>query len=407
MSADRIVIVGAGDSGTRAALRVRELDQQVRITLIGEETANPYERPPLTKAVLTENGTAPPVIATADDLVESGIDWWSGARAVRVDSEAHTVELEDGRRVGYERLLIATGARARRLPIAEDGPSHTVRSLGDASALASALSSKPDLLIVGGGFIGLETAASARSVGATVTVVEFAHELMSRVVPASVARVIRDRHLSEGVDLRTGVSAQALRSSDTGFEVDLDDGTTVRGDVLVVGIGAIPNVELAATAGLSIANGIAVDETLRTSDPDIFAAGDCCSVPHPLYNGQRIRLEAWRNALAQAEVVAGNLLGARDVYDAVPSFWSDQYDLVMNAVGLHALAAGHVVRRGKDGHNLEFGLDVEGRIVSASGVAPGTTLARDIAVATRLIERRAVPSASDLSDPTVPLRSLA
>jgi 3-phenylpropionate/trans-cinnamate dioxygenase ferredoxin reductase subunit len=405
MPVGHIAIVGAGDCGTRAALRLRELDSDLAITLIGDETEEPYERPGLSKSLLTGD-VGPTRIASTIELADAGIHWRSGSAAVRIDPDAHTVTLANGSAIGYDRLLIATGARARRLAVPGGEVGLSVRSTADARRLRDGLRERADVLVVGGGFIGLEVAASARQRGSAVTVIEFAHQLMSRVVPVSIGRAVHQRHLDEGVDLRTGVGIVRLDRRGGRYIATLDDDAVVSGSSLVAGIGAIPNTELAATAGLPIANGIAVDATLRTADPDIFAAGDCCSVPHPLYDGARVRLEAWRSALAQADVAARNLLGEQVEFDVVPSFWSDQYDLTMQVVGLHAAASSEVARRRADGHELLFGLDTSGRLVSASGVAPGTTLARDISLAERLIAARARPAPTLVSDPTVELRQL-
>lgn len=406
MAAPHVVVVGAGDCGTRAALRLRELDPDVRVTLVGDELDDPYERPGLSKHVLTDGDSAPTLIASRQRLEDAGVDWQSGVRAVSIDVRARRVALSDDRSIKYDRVLLATGARARRIAIPGAESTMSIRSLSDARALRSALRPGTRLLVVGGGFIGLEVAASARQIGAEVTVVEFAHELMSRVVPVAIGRAIGARHRAEGVDLRLGVGVEQLTPAKRGVAAVLDDGSTVHGDVVVAGIGAIPNTELAATCGLPISNGIAVDEYLQTRDARIFAAGDCCSVPHPLYDGARVRLEAWRNALAQADVAARNLLGERVVFDVVPSFWSDQYDLTLQVVGLHAAAVSEIVRRRSDGAEIRFGLDASGRLVSASGVSVGTALARELRLAEMLIAHRAQPDLADLANPDVGLRSL-
>jgi len=347
-------------------------------------------------------------IATADELAASAIDWRPGVAAVEVDPDNRRVALADGSFVDYDRLLLSTGARARRPPLTGGEHARSVRSISDAVLLRQQLEGSGQMIIIGGGFIGLEVAACAAEAGCEVTVIEFAHELMARVVPAPVARVMNDRHRAAGVDLRLGTGMTSWSYDiDTGMHhVGLDDGTELEAELLVAGVGAIPNTELAASAGLQIDNGIAVDEQLRTSDPAIWAAGDCCSVPHPLYGGRRIRLEAWRNALAQSEVAAENLLGGSVVYDTVPSFWSDQYELTLQVVGLHGAARRHVVRRRRDGHEVHIGLDDDGRVVSVSGAAPGTTLARDILAAERLIAKRATPVPGDLADPDIDLRRL-
>lgn len=403
---ERIVIVGAGDSGTVAARRLRSQGFGGAITLVGEEMDQPYERPQLSRAFLTGELTNPPLIATDRQLAEDGIDWVRGTRAVRLDVEHRTVTTSDDRRLHYDRLVLATGSRPRRVPVPGAADVLALRSAADAGILRNRLQPGTRLLIIGGGFIGLEIASSAVARGCAVVVVEFAHRLVSRVVPEAIADALGQRHRTEGVDLRLGVAVERIERSGDTYRVVLDDGAAVEADLVVAGIGAIPNTELAATAGLPIANGVAVNERLRTIDEAVYAIGDCCSVPHPLYDGRRVRLEAWRNALSQAEVAADNILGADLAYANVPSFWSDQYDLTMEVVGLHAAATAHVVRRRPDGHQVWFGLDGGGRIVSASGVAVGATLARDIRMAERLIAARATPDPADLSDASVDLRSL-
>lgn len=406
MSGRRIVVVGAGDCGARVALRLRELGFDGDVTLIGNDPNAPYERPALSKEVLVDDETSPRSILDEVGLDEWDITWRRGERAARLDIDRRLVELEGGTGIRYDRLVIATGARAR--PAAVPGPNviTTLRSFDDAVALRTRLEPGVRLLVIGGGFIGLEVAASARTRGCEVTVIEFAHRLMTRVVPAAVAEVFHRRHLAEGVDLRCGVGVERIDRANGGLAAHLSDGSAVGADVVVAGIGAIPNTELAATAGLAISNGVAVDGHLRTADPNVYAAGDCCSVPHPLFDGRRVRLEAWRSALAQAEVAATNLLDGDAVFDAVPWFWSDQYDLGMQIAGLHDAATIDVARRRDDGIELHFGLGPDGRLVSASGVGVGTAVARDIRVAEMLIAERATPAATDLSDPSCNLRSL-
>jgi 3-phenylpropionate/trans-cinnamate dioxygenase ferredoxin reductase component len=404
LSVRRIVIVGAGECGTRTALRLRQLGFDGELTLIGNEPTLPYERPTLSKAVLT--GASPPAITSLDDLNTNAITWQTSLTVNSIDREQRRVLLSDGTTIPYDRLLIATGSRARKPAVDDPSSVMTLRSLADANELREKLNSKARLLVIGGGFIGLEVAASARSLDCEVTVVEFAHRLMSRVVPARVASVLQERHLEAGVDLRCGVAIDELEAKSGSLRVVLSDGTTLTADVAVGGVGAIPNVELASLAGLTITNGIAVNEQLQTSDPDIFAAGDCCSFPHPLYGGERIRLEAWRNAIEHSEIAAQNLLGGTAVCDAVPWFWSEQYELSLQIAGLHAAADYEIVRTRDDGTEIRFGLDATGRLVSASGVAEGTGIARDIRVAEMLIARRLTPSPTILANSSIGLREL-
>jgi 3-phenylpropionate/trans-cinnamate dioxygenase ferredoxin reductase subunit len=401
----RVAIVGAGDCGTRTALQLREAGFQGEIALLGEESEEPYERPALSKDVLSDDRRSPTPIASAEHLAELDIDWIAGTRAVRLDRDQQAIWLDDGRVVEYDRVLVATGARARRPAVPGHAAISSLRTAADASQLRSRLTSGSRLLVIGGGFIGLEVAASAVSRGCQVTVIEFAHRLMSRVVPAAVADVIEQRHRDAGVDLRCGVGIDRIESVGGAVRAELTDARTVLADVVIAGVGALPNTELAGTAGLTISNGIAVDRHLRTNDPNILAAGDCCSFPHPLYDDQRIRLEAWRNAVTHVDVAAANLLDDDLVYDAVPWFWSDQYELGLQIAGLHGAASQHVARGRSDGAELHIGLDNRGRIVSASGVAPGTAIARDIRLIELMIAQRATPKPTDLANPAISLRS--
>ena len=403
---ERIVIVGAGDCGTRAAIALREHGFTGSVTLVGDESVPPYERPSLSKQVLHEDADDPPVIASAQHLRDIEITWVPGASATGIDRVEQHVLLASGDRLAYNKLLLATGARARQPAIGEPGVIRTLRSLPNAEALRQLLTPETRLLVIGGGFIGLEVAATAVARGCTVTVIEFAHRLMSRVVPAAVASIVQERHLTAGVDLRCGVGVDRIDGHGEAWAVVLTDGTTVIADVILAGVGVVANTELAAAAGLTVSNGISVDENLRTVDPAIFAAGDCCSFPHPLYGGQRIRLEAWKNALDHAEIAARNILGEQVTCDTVPWFWSDQYELGIQIAGLHAAAAYEVVRSRDDGAEIRFGLDNDGRVVSASGVAEGSSIGRDISLAEIMIANRATPRPTELANPAFSLRSL-
>ena len=402
------MIVGAGECGARVAQALRERGWSGGVTLIGAETDLPYERPPLSKRVLTDELEPVPVtICSGERFGELGIDVVLGVTVDAIDRDTCQVVLGDGRTIPYQHLVLATGARARTLG-AIDGADEaiTLRTRADASRLRQVLTPGTRVIVVGGGFIGLEVAASARQRGCDVVVVELAQQVMGRVVPPDVAAVMAARHVAEGVDLRCGVEIAAIDRNGSGTRVHLGGGATIDGDVVVAGVGAVPNTELGERAGLAIDNGIAVDEQLQTSDPTIFAAGDCCSFPHPLYGGRRIRLEAWRNAQDQANHVAARLTGTADPYRVVPWFWSDQYDLGLQIAGLPDAATTTVTRVRADRTEVRFGLDHDGRLVAATGVAPGTGIAKDIRLAEMLIAKRAAPDPAALADPTVNLKRL-
>lgn len=403
-----MVIVGAGQAGARAALTLRDEGWPGPVMLIGEEAAPPYERPPLSKAVL--RGEATPEAATIVDpptLAERDVRLLAGKRVDSIDPTRKTLTLDDGRRLTYHRLLLATGARPRRLRLAgaDLAGIHYLRTAEDAVALARALAPGTRLAIVGGGFIGLEVAASAISRGCTVTVIELGPRVLMRMVPQAIAEVVAARHRSAGVDLRCGETAAAFEGDGHLNAIRLASGARVHCGVAVVGIGAEPAVELAAAAGLAVEDGIMVDEALRTSHPDIFAAGDCCRFPNPLAENNHIRLEAWRNAESQGAHAARSMLGADEPYREVPWFWSDQYELTLQVAGLPGLAS-DTIARGVGDARLLFHLDPAGRLVGASAIGRLAEIARDVRLAQMLIERRSHPDPRALASPTTRLRSM-
>lgn len=404
-----MVIVGAGECGARAALTLREQGWQGGITLIGEETLPPYERPPLSKAVMvTDPEPAPAHSLTAEIACEKRIELMSGVRVTRIDRAAHEIARDDGRRIRYTKLLLATGAQPRKLTVegAEPGNIYYLRSFADARALRAKLLPGTRLCIIGGGFIGLELAASATKRGCRVTVLEAAPRILMRGVPAALAALIARRHEQAGVVFGIGVAIARIISNSDAERVVLADGSEIACDVIIAGIGAVPDTVLAESAGLAIENGIRVDGRLATSDPDIFAAGDCCSFPHPLYGDRRVRLEAWRNALDQGALVARNMLGAGQIYDTVPWFWSDQYELTLHIAGLSDQCASHVKRDLGGGAELHFHLGEDGRLMAASGFGPIGKVAKEIKLAEMLVQRSARPSADQLASPDVRLKSL-
>jgi 3-phenylpropionate/trans-cinnamate dioxygenase ferredoxin reductase subunit len=409
MAEPGMVIVGAGEAGARAALALREQGWTGSVTLIGEEPHGPYERPPLSKSVMTLVGEpTAAIILSPDRLAEHSIELMAGAEATAIDRATKTVRLADGRSIPFRRLLLATGARPRRLslPGGESKAVHYLRTWGDALALRSRFHQRGRIVIIGGGFIGLELASSAVERGCAVTIVEAAPRILMRGVPEDVAGLVDERHRRAGIAMVIGVGVDAIAGEPGSLEVRLADGRSLAADTVVAGIGAVPETALAAAAGLEIENGIRADGRLATSDPDIFAAGDCCSFPHSLYAGRRIRLEAWRNAQDQGAHAARTMLGADDAYEAVPWFWSDQHDLCLQIAGLPDEGT-HTVRR-QDGEGLElrFHLDGQGRLVGASGVGPIGKIAKDIRLSEMLIAKRAHPDPAYLASPGVKLKAL-
>lgn len=317
------------------------------------------------------------------------------------------VVLEGGAVVAYDKLLLATGARPRALP----GTTHgdrimALRSHDDAARICAHLIDASRIAILGGGFIGLELAASTRKFGAAVTIIESLPRVLTRGVPVKIAEMVAARHAAEGVEILCGAKVASIKERPGEVHITLEDGCVVSASLLIVGIGAVPNTELAESAGITVQNGIAVDGQLRTSDPDIFAAGDCTSYLLPLYGDRRIRLESWRNAQEQGQLAAANMLGGGDVHSAVPWFWSDQYDMTVQIAGIADGAVTTVQRDMGEGAFILFHLDAEGRLLAASGIGPGNAVARDIRLAEMLIAARSRPDPAALAAPDVKLKKL-
>ena len=399
----RIVIIGAGECGVRASLALREQGFDGTIDLINGEQYEPYERPPLSKP--SDEGLALKPITGSGDLAAKGIVHHLGLTAMSIDRSARTVYVSSGSSMSYDRLLIATGARPRPLllnGVAVSGLSY-LRDFNDAKAIYSNLTTGRHIAIIGGGFIGLELAVQARLKGASVTVLEAGPRLLGRAVPAEIASVIEQRHRREGVDIFCGAKITHI---DAAGVISLEGGRVLSTDFIVAGVGSLPNTELASSAGLHVENGIFVDGRFATSDPFIFAAGDCCSFPHPLYSDAHIRIESWRAALEQGEHAARAMLGADDVYRSVPWFWSDQYDLGLQIAGVAGEASVTVRRDVNDNTFILFQLAPDGRLLAASGIGVGNSVARDIRLAERLIAMQARPQQCALSNPSISLKSI-
>jgi 3-phenylpropionate/trans-cinnamate dioxygenase ferredoxin reductase subunit len=407
MEIDSIVIVGAGAAGQQAAHTLREEGYRGSVVMIGEEPELPYERPPLSKGYLMGDEERDSAFFEPQSWFEEhDVEVRSGVAAVAIDRIARAVALEDGSQVGYDRLLIATGARARTLDIEGSNLPGviTLRTLADADRLRALLSQAKRMAIIGGGWIGLEVASAARTAGVEVTVLESAELPLVGVLGPRVAEIFADLHRRHGVDLRCGVEVRRLLGSSDGVTgVDLGDGAVVDADLVLIGVGAVPNVELAEAAGLAVGNGIEVDETLRTDDPSIWAAGDVAAAAHQQF-GRRIRVEHIENALAQGSVAARAMLGGQDRYNDLPFFYTDQYDLGMEYVG--AVAPGsdpEVVIRG-DVAGLEFMVFwVVGGTVAAGmhvNVWDSTDDIRHLVASQRQVHL------SRLADPDVPLQDV-
>ena len=404
---DRMIIVGAGQAGGRAALTLRETGHVGPIVLIGAEPDAPYERPPLSKDYLTgEREPGEFTFASAAALDAAGVEFLPGRTVEAIDRDRREVQLSSGERLVYHRLLLATGRRVRRLPTPAGLADRVLylRDLADARKLRARLADRPRLVVIGGGFIGLEVAASAVRLGCRPVVIEQATQLMGRAVPAELAAIVQARHEAAGVALRLGVGVEGIEPDGPGLRVRLTDGGAVAADLALVGIGAVPRAELAEAAGLAVDRGIIVDATLRTSDPAIYAAGDVCACPGAR-SADLLRLESWQNADAQGALAARNMLGAGLAYAELPWFWSDQYELSLQIAGHPELAATSVGRHvGAEGRLL-FHLDREQRPVGVSGVGPAA-FAREFKLARLLLERAPSLDPGALRDPETRLKSL-
>ena len=409
MAADTTyVIVGASLAGAKAAETLRAEGFDGRLVMIGAESERPYERPPLSKDYLLGKAERDTIyVHPAQWYAEHDVDLRLGVAAAGLDPAGHEVTLADGSRVGYTKLLLATGSSPRRLPAPGadlDGVLY-LRSVQDSDRLRAAFGAASRVAVVGGGWIGLETAAAARSAGAEVTVLEAGELPLLRVLGREVAEVFASLHRDHGVDVRTGV--QVAEITGAGGRADgvlLGDGSRVAADVLVVGVGITPNIQLAAQAGVKVENGVVVDERLRSSDPDIYAAGDVACAFHPLL-GRHIRVEHWANALNQPLTAARAMLGQDVAYDRVPYFYTDQFDLGMEY-------SGHVDPGGYD--RVIFRGDVPGREFLAFWVAGGRVLAGmnvniwDVNDKIAAMVRAGLPvDPARLADPDVPLEALA
>jgi len=398
------VIVGASLAGAKAAQTLREEGFGGPIMLIGQETERPYERPPLSKDYLLDKAERESIyVHPAGWYGEHDVELRLGTTVTAVDPAAHEVTLADGSRIGYAKLLLATGSSPRRLPVpgADLDGVHYLRRVADSDRIKETFAAASRVAVIGAGWIGLETTAAARAAGVEVTVLEAAELPLLRVLGREVAEVFAGLHREHGVDLRFGVQvAEITGSGGRADGVRLADGSHIPAEAVIVGVGITPNSQLAEAAGLEVRNGIVTDAGLRSSDPDIYATGDVANAYHPPL-GRHIRVEHWANALNQPQAAARAMLGQDVAYDLVPYFYTDQYDLGMEY-------AGYVEPGGYD--QVVFRGDVQRREFIAFWLAGGRVLAGmnvnvwDVNEAIQAVVRggRAVDAAR-LADVDVPL----
>jgi len=400
----RFVIVGAGHAGGRAAESMRALGFEGAILLIGDEPHLPYERPPLSKELLQGKPEIFAPIRPAEFWAEKDIDCRLGVRATAIDPAAKTVTLADGTAEPYDKLLLTPGGAMRRLdvPGADLGNVFYLRTLDDSRAIDACLTDGAKVVVIGGGFIGLETAASARLRGCDVTVIEFADRLMARGVLPEISETFLALHRARGVDVRLETGVQALDGDGAVRHVVTSDGDRLSADIVVVGIGIVPDTALAESAGLEVDDGIVVDAFCRTSHPDIYAAGDATSHYSPVY-GRHIRLESWQNAQNQAIAAARVMCGEQSEYAEVPWMWSDQFDAKLEVAGLPE-AWDEIVVRGDpaSGAYMLFQL-ADGTPVGVMSV----NLPRDMRFARRILQAGKPVDIAALADTAVSMRELA
>lgn len=396
-----VIVIGAGQAGASCVAKLRNGGFEGQVTLIGAEPVPPYQRPPLSKAYLMGDMTLERLFLRPESFyAEHDIDLRLGQMAEAIDPAAQTVTV-NGETLSYDDLVLTTGSQPNRLPAAIGGDLdgvYLVRDLADTDAMAPRFVAGAKVLIVGGGYIGLEAAAVAAKLGLQVTLVEMADRILQRVACPETSDFFRDLHSGHGVDIREGVGLERLIGEGNVTGARLSDGSELDVDFVIVGVGIRPGTPLAETAGLEIDNGIKVDAQGRTSDPHIWAAGDCASFP---YRGGRIRLESVPNAIDQAECVAENIMGANAEYVAKPWFWSDQYDVKLQIAGLNT-GYDRIVTRRTDSDSVAFWYYRGDELLAVDAMNDP----RGYMVGKRLIESGKSPAPDVIADPDTDMKAL-
>ena len=399
--AETIIVIGAGHAGAQIVDSLRSGGFDGTLIMLGDEAHRPYDRPATSKELLSGGLDMDRVFLKRDQFyADKKIDLRLETTATAIDRHAKTVTLATGETLAYDTLVIATGARARRLtvPGADLDGVFYLRSLADSRAIGARLGPGKKLAIIGGGYVGLEVAASATKLGCEVTLIEALERVLARVAGAEVADFYRDAHKAHGVALHFGVVIAGFEGEGSLRAVKLTDGSAVAADAVVVGIGSVPNTELAIAAGLAVENGIVVDDCGRTTDPSIYAVGDATNHPNDIL-GKRLRLESVPAAMGQARAAASAILGKPKPFHELPWFWSDQYDIKLQIAGLSEIGD-RVVLRGDPATNRFAAFYLrEGKIVAVNAV----NSAKDFMVGKKLIVEGRVPDIAKLADTAVPL----
>ena len=401
----QIVIAGGGHAAGQVIASLRQHEYDGHIVLVGDEAHLPYQRPPLSKKFLAGDFEAERLLLKPADFYDDPmIELRLSTRVASIDRDAHSVTTDGNAQLHYDELVIATGSRVR--PLSIDGTDlrcvHYLRTIDDVAAIREEFEAGRKLVVIGAGYIGLEIAAVARQAGLEVTVVEMADRVMSRVVSPEISDFYQIEHTNQGVRFRLSTSVAELSGKKRVKRVVTGDGEEIPADLVVIGVGILPNTELATAAGLDVDDGIVVDDRCVTGDPDIYAVGDCTSHPSAIY-GRNVRLESVHNAVEQAKTAAANLCGVETHYDQVPWFWSDQYDLKLQIAGLSD-GYDDVVIRGNPADRAFACLYLrEGRLIALDAInAP-----RDFVQSKALISARALLDTARLADTAVPLKDLA
>jgi 3-phenylpropionate/trans-cinnamate dioxygenase ferredoxin reductase subunit len=401
----KVVIAGAGHAAGQviASLKQHKFDGQ--IVLVGDEPNLPYQRPPLSKKYLSGEIEADRLHVKPESFYDDpAIELQLDTRISAIDRDAKSLNIEDGDDIRYDKLVIATGSRVRRLPVegADLKSVHYLRSIADVDAIREDMDTGKKAVIVGAGYIGLEVAAVARKAGLSVIVIEMADRVMSRVVSPEISDFYQIEHTNQGVKFRLSTGVSSIDGKRRVRSVTTSEGEEIPADLVIIGVGIRPNTELATAAGLDVDNGIVVDEGCRTSDPDIFAVGDCTAHPNAIY-GRRLRLESVHNAVEQAKTAAANICGKDVTYNQVPWFWSDQYDLKLQIAGLSEGYDDVVIRGNPAERSFSCLYLRDRRLIAVDAInAP-----RDFVQSKQLIADRLEVELEKLADTAVPLKDLA
>ena len=399
-----VIVVGGGHAAGQLAAGLRQQGYADAIAIFADEAHPPYQRPPLSKQYLSgEWGMDRLLLRPLNFYSQKSVRLHNGVSVSAIDCAAQTITTAAGERHSYDHLVLATGSRARHLAIpgADLGNVFYLRTAADVDAIRAAMQAARRLVIVGGGYIGLEVAAVARKAGLQVTVLEMESRILQRVTTQGMSDFYHRVHTGHGVDIRVSTRVEELRGGPDVQHIACADGSTLAADLVVIGIGVLPNVELAAAAGLNVDNGVVVDSSCRTGDPHVYAIGDCARGFNEVL-GRSVRLESVPNAMEQARVAAATICGKPSRYDTMPWFWSDQYDLKLQMVGFASDGTESVLRGDPDSNSFMTFYLADGRVVAADAV----NQARDFLVTRQLCERRTAVTTARLADLSADLKLL-